>query len=308
MADWNWFFSSLAQSAAAIVGLFGAFLVARVLSNEAAYTQKKTRLTELLARSERLVDDADSRYFEWYNDRMSDEAVDSIRWMWRQHDRLDKTPQQIYDVLSFSEFLPEAEALALIQSTLDTLLAEREAREAKKRAQMGISFGDLDYESLVPGDNGVLQNRLHTERTAISELERNVRQNQREIRELIEAVEAGPKPSRHINAALVATGLLFYVGVIYPLSFLPSASAPALSVSAFLPLLFSLKGALLAATSLIFTVLLLLFVWVNSRMKFGKSDVAALEPYLDVATYSPYLFIKADNEARARAREEGNAA
>ena len=30
--DWNWFFSSFAQSSAAIVGIFGAFLITKILN------------------------------------------------------------------------------------------------------------------------------------------------------------------------------------------------------------------------------------------------------------------------------------
>jgi hypothetical protein len=35
--DWNWFFSSVAQFAAAIVGIFGAFIVTKTLANQSAF-------------------------------------------------------------------------------------------------------------------------------------------------------------------------------------------------------------------------------------------------------------------------------
>lgn len=47
--DWNWFFSSVAQSAAAMVGVIAAFLIAKVLSNQAAFHLKRDELPKLLA-------------------------------------------------------------------------------------------------------------------------------------------------------------------------------------------------------------------------------------------------------------------
>jgi len=35
--DWNWFFSSLSQSSAAIVGIFGAFIITKILSNNSNF-------------------------------------------------------------------------------------------------------------------------------------------------------------------------------------------------------------------------------------------------------------------------------
>lgn len=57
--DWNWFFSSLAQSTAAIVGFFGAFVIARILSNQEIFSKKRNRLKELLCSAEALKQDAE---------------------------------------------------------------------------------------------------------------------------------------------------------------------------------------------------------------------------------------------------------
>jgi len=34
MMDWNWYFAALSQSAAAIGGIFGAFIITKVLTNQ----------------------------------------------------------------------------------------------------------------------------------------------------------------------------------------------------------------------------------------------------------------------------------
>ncbi|MCH7733340.1 MAG: hypothetical protein IIB44_12675 [Candidatus Marinimicrobia bacterium] len=39
MTDWNWFFSALAQSAAAIVGIFAAFIITKIVNNQSTLNQ-----------------------------------------------------------------------------------------------------------------------------------------------------------------------------------------------------------------------------------------------------------------------------
>ncbi len=63
--DWNWFFSSVAQSAAAIVGIFGAFIVTKILANQTAYAEKSRRIQELITLGEKLVDATNRLSFEW---------------------------------------------------------------------------------------------------------------------------------------------------------------------------------------------------------------------------------------------------
>ena len=45
--DWNWFFSSLAQSTAAIVGLIGAFVFTKMVNSEGASEAATFRLNDL---------------------------------------------------------------------------------------------------------------------------------------------------------------------------------------------------------------------------------------------------------------------
>jgi hypothetical protein len=73
--------------------------------------------------------------------------------------------------------------------------------------------------------------------------------------------------------------LLFLVGVIYPLSFLPmpTDSTPQLSAAAFLALVLSLRGGLLVAISVIFIFILGVLFVLNARMRYPSADVASLK-------------------------------
>ena len=70
--DWNWFFSSAAQAIAALVGVLGAFLISRLLNNEAAHARNRARTRDLLRSAEQLADRAKARRFQWFNDRSLD--------------------------------------------------------------------------------------------------------------------------------------------------------------------------------------------------------------------------------------------
>ena len=75
--DWNWFFSALAQSCAAIVGLMGAFIFTKIVGNQASFRQRRTDYESLEIEAQRLVQELDRRWFEWYNQKtLEDELVD----------------------------------------------------------------------------------------------------------------------------------------------------------------------------------------------------------------------------------------
>lgn len=47
MEDWNWFFTSISQSAAAIVGLLGGFIINKILSRETEFEQNNGLFDQL---------------------------------------------------------------------------------------------------------------------------------------------------------------------------------------------------------------------------------------------------------------------
>ena len=62
--DWNWFFSSLAQSTAAIVGLFGAFIITKIINNEKEYKTNTAKIENLLHQSSLLKKEVNFPFFE----------------------------------------------------------------------------------------------------------------------------------------------------------------------------------------------------------------------------------------------------
>ena len=69
MLDWNVFYSSLAQSTAAFVGLLGAFIVTKIVNNEQQYKESKVIIEEYIIIANNLKTRLKNRSFDWYNKR-----------------------------------------------------------------------------------------------------------------------------------------------------------------------------------------------------------------------------------------------
>lgn len=263
MIDWNWYFSSLAQSAAAIVGIFGAFVITKILNNQATFSQKKNRAREILAGCKRVVDVADDLAFEWYNERTIEGELKDLR------DMLDKdaskAPEQYYDELRFPIFYDRKKAIELISNAIESRhqVLERELQEAERRATEDRLLGRMNLESIMRTPNYQnmpdlgLMNNLEKEREAIDQVLRDARHHVRLVKDFLDSAIDNPESSPQITFALVLVTILFYVGVIYPLSFmpLPENAEITLSIEAFWQLITSIKGLLLVVVSLVFTTI-----------------------------------------------------
>ena len=300
--DWNWFFSSLAQSAAAIVGIFGAFIITKILTNQAAYAEKKNRLAELMVFAKKITDDADDLAFDWYNRHIGQGELEDL------DELLDKgaeeIPDSLYDSLHFSIYEDREVSLRRIEQHL-LIRTERNQKEREAR-QDRLGFG----AQLTPmtgskmGVNLHLRASLEKEREAMDHVAREARHHTRLVSEFLDGIKDNPESSSVITVALMLVVTLFYVGVIYPLSFMPTPLnwAPALSLDAFFDVAFSLKGVLLIIVSLIFTGILAMFFFMNLRMKYDTKIVNQLQLFTTMLAYSTHFAIMEKNMATRSAK------
>lgn len=303
--DWNWFFSSLSQSAAAIVGIFGAFIITKILTNQAAFSEKRNRVRELIASAEKIKDDADSLYFNWYNKHTNNgefEKIDSLLEGGAEDDAL-----QIYNKLNFSIYTAKKSVMEAIDKILETRRErkERERAELLRQTKLYGGMGSLLNQRLLVPSNMHISGELTKEREAIERVARDARHHMRVISDFLDSVRGNPESSPQIAYTLMLVAILFYVGVIYPLSFMPAPlnAAFELSLAAFFPLLLSLKGLLLAAVSLVFTAALAMFFLMNAKMKYSGEDLRRLDALTELGAYSEFFAVMEENE-RARQRPE----
>ncbi|MBZ0106948.1 MAG: hypothetical protein K8H84_15125 [Sulfuricella denitrificans] len=316
--DWNWFFSSLSQSAAAIVGIFGAFIITKILSNQATFAEKNNRMRELMVLARKIVDDAGDLSIDWYNKRIAEREIDRLERLLEKHE--GEPAEQLYDRLKFSVFIEKEIALQIIRNVIESRKQrlererEEERRQLEEAQRKGRAFSALAgisaitsrvHDFKVPLDMS-LGPALEKERETIDLVVRNARHHIRLVRDFLDSVQGNPESSPQITYALALITLLFFVGVIYPLSFMPTRidTTPVLSVGAFFDIAFSLRGALLMAVSAIFTGVLGMFFAMNVRMKYGAEDIQKLVEFSSLGAYSKYFSVMEKNQKTGAAQVE----
>jgi hypothetical protein len=293
--DWNWFFSSLAQSAAAIVGIFGAFIVTKILANQGAFAEKSRRIQELIAAGQKIADAASRLSFEWYHRYTSLDELDDLEDLLEKDSTLG--PETLYQSLAFSPYLPRADVLTIIaraKANREQHLA-REKEEARRASEQAGPFAafrhSMSSKVFQQLDRSHLRPKLQREREGIDALYTEARHHVRLVSDFYTVVATNPESSRTITWSLTLILTLFFVGVIYSLSFMPLPInwKPALSLSEVPNFLLSLRGALLAAVSLIFSAMLAMFFVMNLRLRYDPVLLEQLAGFRKIGAYSSFF-------------------
>lgn len=148
---------------------------------------------------------------------------------------------------------------------------------------------------------------LAKEQEAIERVYLEAKHQIRVVSDVIASVQGNPESSPEITGALVLVTVLFYCGVIYPLSFLPMPENVQihLTLAAFWDILFSVQGAMLAAVTLVFSTLLIMFFLLNQRLKYDQSQIAELHKYTSLSAYSSYFQVMWENEHAGAESSDG---
>ena len=216
--DWNWFFSSVAQSAAAIVGIFGAFIVTKILANQSAFAEKGRRIQELITLGNKL-DDATSRLsFEWYHKHDSASEIEDLEKLLEKDETED--PESLYEKLRFSPYIAKADALQTVSRVKsyreERLQLERdESRRQMEQARklgIGSAFALSAKSNLISGLNTSLhlQPQLTKVREEIDEMYTEVKHHARVVSDFHSLVVSHPESSALITASLVLILTLFF--------------------------------------------------------------------------------------------------
>lgn len=123
MSDWNVFYSSLAQSTAAFVGLLGAFIITKIINNEQQFNENKILIEDCIVTANNLKMRLKDRYFNWYNTRIREKAFEKMEDnSYDDKNILYKSPEIIYNEYKFSEFEQKSEVLVAIKEQQEKLL------------------------------------------------------------------------------------------------------------------------------------------------------------------------------------------
>ena len=249
----------------------------------------------------------------------------------------NESAEQIYDNLDFSIFLPREEAIAQISILIDdyrkrikqeeeelSRQIEAERQRQKNITESGLAglmarnMGGLNtvrgfakpmFKELSPKIPSALHisGELTKEREAIDAVIRNARHQMRLISNFLDTINGNPESSPQIAYSLLVISALFFIGVIYPLSFLPQPinANIELSLSAFFPLLLSVRGILLLSISVLFISAIAMFYFMNMRMKYSNDQIIELKNFTELGLYSKYFTIMESNQNIRHNKEEG---
>lgn len=307
MMDWNWFFSSLAQSSAAIVGILGAFLITKILNNQAAFLQKKSKCQEIIIDCQKVVDEANDRYFHWYNKHTNEREFDKLKNLLDSREEY-LSPQEYYEKLSFSIFSSHQEVKDRIEREIDMhkKAKEKEWNDMSERAKAyqennpGYVYVEAIHPKIdFPRNYSTIQSQLTEEFDLISSCLRNAKYQMRIASDMFKDIEQNPESSKLVNSILLFICFLFFFGVIYPLSFLPVKIGDinlTYDIDVILFYIFSIKGFFLSILSLIFIIALIALFRLNKSLRYSMNLITDLNKFKELSSYSEYFSIMEENE------------
>lgn len=116
--DWNVFFSTVSQTSGAIVGIFSAFLITKIISNQSDFSRMKERVSLLVNKSKALSLEANSRYSDWYNRRTRERELDKLKDMFDEGNEF-LSDEEYYEKLDFSPFELRDNVLVYIRNAIE---------------------------------------------------------------------------------------------------------------------------------------------------------------------------------------------
>lgn len=286
--DWNWFFSSTAQSAAAIVAVFSAFIINKIINNQAQFESNKRRISSFLNESKKYKELARYRRIGWYCQYCINKEAKKIEEK-AKYRELPATAEEYYFTSTLPLFVKRDGLIAMIEkfikmSTYTSMLADAAAPIK--------SVNDIAEES-----------QIIEEQNEIYDLIAAIKHHILLLNDFIQELTSNQEYSPVIKWSIIAAMSLFYVGVIYPLGFmpLPQNTSISLGLRTIPNYIFCFKGALLSILTLIFTGINVYFLKINRVMVYDKAAIDELKTYSDFGGYSVYFQNMEDNQ---RARDE----
>lgn len=218
--DWNWFFSSFSQSAAALLAIIGAFIISRLIGIDEKVNNLSSAFEELIISYEKIKESLSVRKHAWINRMYFEYDNDDLIKQIRNREFNNLTDAEILKILYDQNSLlykgDDEAILKKFKELYDKNLPEDES----ERIPGKIYISKIHYPVLNITPNG-LWSRVNQERDNINQL-------------MVEASELTKKFGRHLNNIgsfesslntirnIIWTLIIsFPIIVIYPLHFLP---------------------------------------------------------------------------------------
>ena len=210
--DWNWFFSSFCQSAAALIGIIGAFIISRLLGLSEKISSTISSFDNLTIERNRIIASISKRRFIWY-------TTSNIKY--------DTNVKKEIRAGNF-ENLSQAEILDKIYKSDSRLYKDDQAvleifNELNKVNSPNAISQNFRISDLLITPNG-LWDSLRNEKESIDKLEIDAKEIIQKFSQNLQDLESFEGTIKPLRIIIILLMIAFPITVIYPLHFMPLAT------------------------------------------------------------------------------------
>lgn len=303
--DWNWFFSSLAQSCASIVGLIGAFIISKILNNQSEFSRKGLLIQEAIINTKQLKEEINNKeeIFKKLNELETQKLeYQAENFIIPEKDYSDfaNTYYNDYKPVPYQDRKVTIDRLS---KAIDKIMKFRKASEPVNThseqsmnvmRKLGMKETHYGFFKEPPEDKLFFLKEKRVD--LVSRINKQCSLN----RHLFNMCRDNPESLEWMKDTLILLIGLFFVGVIYPLGCLPAGVGefhisydPRIIWSN----IYSFRSFILLWPSMIFTGIVMILNKFNAKMKYDKDQIKEIEQYSRPEEFSEFLKFYEDNFA-----------
>jgi hypothetical protein len=202
-----------------------------------------------------------------------------------------RSAEEYYDEAEFSVYSESSETICKIEAILEEINAAGNQDRSTRTHEFNTLPTSTDSMQFQLDFTAKLRDNLRKERESIEEISLEVRHHTRTVEIFLKEIIGNPESSQLIKWAILGVLILFYTGVILPIAFLPtlSSSICETNVEDYSAWISPLKPIILIMVSVVFTVIMFVFLKVNRELCYNQDTVSQLRHITDFSNYSDYF-------------------
>ena len=287
--DWNWFFSSFCQCAAALIGIIGAFVISRLLGHSEKVNSTISEFDNLRIQYNKLIASISKRKFYWLTENMVKYDI-GLQASISNGDYEDLQQKEVND-----KIFRERKDLYKVEDAVNKVFPYLFQKYSSKILEAKIKEGRIIGLSGLQESTNELDTQMLNEKEAINKLEVESKtliqyflHNQQDLNSFKDSINP-------LKVIIILLMIAFLLTVIYPLHFMPmyEKQDPSLIYNPIeiLKNFSSLKSWMLVIFFFVINALFGYFLYLTYQLKSKLSKAIAnnSDKYQNIKNYSEYF-------------------